>query len=58
MTTLISKLTIAANKAVAKKTVDAQDPRKQTSITGLNVHANYDHRRGFAHANLLRTQLG
>jgi hypothetical protein len=58
LTTLISKLTIAANKAVAKKTVEAQDPRKQFSITGLNVHANYDHRRGFAHANLLRTLNG
>ncbi len=58
LTTLISKLTIAANKAVAKKTVEAQDPRNQFSITGLNVHVNYDHRRGFAHASLLRSLNG
>jgi hypothetical protein len=58
LTALIAKLTIAANKAVAKKAVQAQhEPRKHYSITGLNVNSNYDQRAAFGHVNFLRSQL-
>ncbi len=57
LTALISKLTIAANKAVAKKAAQAHEPRKHYSITGLNVNANYNQRGTFGQVNFLRSQL-
>jgi hypothetical protein len=56
LTTLISKLTIAANKSVAKKTV-ATEPRSPISLTGLSGVRNFEHRNLAITGNLLRGQL-
>jgi hypothetical protein len=56
LTALISKLTIAANKAV-KKHEPSFNPRKHySSITGLNPSATYNGRgMGFIGTSLLRS---
>ncbi len=54
LTALISKLTVAANKAV-KKHEPSFNPRKHYSITGLRTNTAYNDRgAGFIGANLLR----
>jgi hypothetical protein len=54
LTALISKLTVAANKAV-KKHEPKFDPRKRFSITGLHSSSNFNGRHTSVNAvNLLR----
>ncbi len=54
LTALISKLTVAANKAV-KKHEPKFNPRKNYSITGLNANANFNGRgTSFSSSSLLR----
>lgn len=55
LTALISKLTVAANKAV-KKHEPNFNPRKHYSITGLNTNSSaFDGRGAFRGASLLRS---
>jgi|GEM_PF-5087079 len=55
LTALISKLTVAANKAVEKHEPKF-DPRKHYSITGLNSDAGFNSRgNSFGGTSLLRS---
>ena len=54
LTALISKLTVAANKAI-KKNEPEYNPRKHYSITGLNSNTLHSGRVNFGGATLLRS---
>lgn len=54
LTALISKLTVAANKAVAKMPEQKHETRTKFSITGLNTNSAFDRRGNLSTFNLLR----